>query len=130
MIEILQYTVVATIIFAIIDIVWKRVVANNLYENEVGEIIRHRPNYIASILVYIFIAFGLVFFVTEPAMLNDNLIYAILGGLLFGFIVSSVYALTNFAAIEDWSITITIMDVTWISFLTAITSMLTYFMFA
>jgi uncharacterized membrane protein len=129
MIDILQYAVIAATIYVILDVVWMKIVAKNLYENEVGEIIRKNPNYIASVLVYAFISFGLVFFVTEPALVNGNLVYAILGGLLYGFVVSSTYALTNLAIIKNWSITLSIVDITWMSFLASISSLLTYFIF-
>jgi uncharacterized membrane protein len=129
MFTILQYGVVALAIYVVLDLIWMSLVSKGVYRNEVGELIRTRPNYFAAALLYIVIAFGLVYFVTEPAISGANIVYAILAGLGFGFVVSAVYALTNLAILKNWSVTLALIDITWISFLSAATSLLTYLIF-
>jgi len=129
MLNLLMFTAVAFGIYLVIDLIWMALVSKRLYRNEVGEILRERPNYFLCVLIYIFLAFGLVFFVTQRAITDVNIGYAILGGLVYGFIISSAYALTNLAKLKDWSALLSLVDITWVSFLTATTSLLTYLIY-
>lgn len=130
MLTLLQYGVVALIIYVILDLVWMALVSKNIYGNEVGEIIRTNPNYFASSLLYLVLSFGLVYFVTQPAIVDGNIVFAILAGLGFGFVVSAVCSLSNLSILKNWSSTLALMDITWVSFLSAVTSLLTYLIFA
>lgn len=130
MLNVLLYGLVAFVIFAVLDLIWSALVSKNVYYNEVGEYVADKPNYFAAILTYILIAFGLVFFVTQPAIVDKVIVNAILQGLVFGFVVSGVYALTNLAMLKRWSVTVALIDIAWISFLCAGTSLITYLIFA
>jgi len=130
MLDILQYAVVALIIYFILDFIWTLLVAKPLYEREVGEYVREKPNYFASILVMIFFSLGLAFFVIEPAITDTNIVFAMLAGLFFGFVASTFYALSNIAIFKKWSLPLALIDITWISFLSAATSAFTYLIFA
>jgi uncharacterized membrane protein len=130
MLNILQYGAVALIIYVILDLIWMAAVSKKVYQNEVGEYMRVRPNYFSAALLYLVLAFGLVYFVTEPAIANDTIVTAILAGLGFGFVVSAVSALNNLAILKNWSPALALIDITWLSFLSAATSLLTYLIFA
>ena len=130
MFDILQFTVVALAIFIVMDLIWQRFVSKKIYMAEFDNLLRERPNYFATIAVYILLAFGLVFFVTSPAITDANVVFAILGGLVFGFITFGVYSLTNLALFERWNGIVVLVDITWGSFALAATSLLTYLIFA
>ena len=129
MLDILQYGVIALIIYFLLDFIWTLLVAKQLYEREVGEYVREKPNYFASILVMIFFSLGLSFFVIEPAITNTNVVFAMLAGLFFGFVAATFYALSNIAVFKKWSLPLALIDITWISFLSAATSAFTYLIF-
>ncbi|MBP7320884.1 MAG: DUF2177 family protein [Lachnospiraceae bacterium] len=74
----------------------------------------------------IFIA-GLVFFVINPAMEKNSWVFALLVGMLFGFITYSTYDLTNLATLKDWPLKITIIDLIWGSSLGGLVSTVTFF---
>ena len=80
----------------------------------------------AALFYLIFIA-GLVFFVINPAMEKNSWVFALLVGMLFGFITYSTYDLTNLATLKDWPIKITIIDLIWGSSLGGLVSTVTFF---
>jgi uncharacterized membrane protein len=129
MLDILQFTAVALAIFIFMDLIWQGLVSKKIYIAEFDNLLRHKPNYFAAVMVYVLLAFGLVFFVTSPAIADANIVFAILGGLAFGFVAYGVYTLTNLALFERWSATIVLVDLTWGSFVLSASSLLTYLIF-
>lgn len=113
MLEYLKMYVVALVVFLAIDIVWLAVIAKKLYQKELGFIMSAKPNWGAAILFYLIFIVGLVFFVIHPATEKDSWSYALLAGILFGFVSYSTYDLTNLATLADWPMKITIIDLIW-----------------
>lgn len=127
MIAILKMYIVALIVFFVIDLVWLGAVAKKLYRNELGFIMRDKPNWTAAIIFYLIFITGMVFFVIDPAVEKGSWTYALFAGLFFGFITYSTYDLTNLATLKDWSLKITVIDLIWGSSLGGIVSTITYF---
>ena len=117
---------IAFIIFLLIDILWLGIIAKNLYKNEIGHIMKEKPNWLAAIIFYILFIVGLVYFVIEPAVDKDSFIKALLPGLLFGLITYATYDLTNLATIKNWPLKITFIDLIWGSFLSGATASLSF----
>ncbi len=105
------------VIFIVIELLWILVLAKNLYAKELGYIMKSEPNLIpAAIFGLIFVA-GLVFFVVNPAIEQNNWMYALFAGIFYGLITYSTYTLTNFANLESWPLKVTIIDLLWGMFL-------------
>ena len=117
---------IAFIIFLLIDILWLGIIAKNLYKNEIGHIMKEKPNWLAAIIFYILFIVGLVYFVIEPVVDKDSFIKALLPGLLFGLITYATYDLTNLATIKNWPLKITFIDLIWGSFLSGATASLSF----
>lgn len=110
-------------IFLVIDLIWLGFIAKNLYAKHLGFIMAKNINWTAAIIFYMIFVGGILFFVVNPALEKDSMSYAIIVGALFGFITYATYDLTNLATLEDWPLFITIVDLIWGSFLSASTSL-------
>lgn len=113
-------------VFFIIDIVWLGFISKNLYSNYLGHLMAANVNWYAALLFYFMFIAGLVFFVINPSIEKQSVLYAILAGGFFGLIAYGTYDLTNLATIRDWPLNITIIDLIWGTFLNSTTSGITY----
>ena len=76
-----------------------------------------------AILCYVILIFSLNYFILN----NNKTIYQkIIDAFILGFVIYSVYDLTNYSTISNWSLNIVIIDSVWGGFLFAITTYLTY----
>jgi uncharacterized membrane protein len=122
----LKLYLIAFVVFFAIDMVWLGLIAKNLYSRHLGFIMAPQVKWVAAIVFYLLFIVGLVFFVIQPAIVKDSLTYAIFAGLLFGLITYATYDLTNLATLNNWPITITIIDLAWGSFLGMAVSTITF----
>lgn len=80
-------------------------------------------------MFYLFFVAALIFFVVDPAVVKGSWFNALLFGAFFGFICYATYDLTNQATIKDWPLLVTIVDLAWGTFFSAIVSLTTYFIY-
>jgi uncharacterized membrane protein len=120
---------IAFVLFFVIDLIWLGLIAKNLYQNQIGTLLKTNTNWTAAIIFYLLFIGGLVFFAIQPSISSATLWKAMLYGALFGFITYATYDLTNLVTLEGWPIKITIIDLIWGSFLGASTSSLTYVLY-
>ena len=123
----LKEYIVAVVVFFLIDMLWLGVIAKDLYAKELGNLLTSNINWIAAIIFYLLFVVGIVFFVIHPAIEKNSLNYAIVAGLLFGFMTYATYDLTNLATLKDWPLKIVFIDIAWGSFLSASVSVVTYY---
>ena len=102
--------------FLVIDLIWLGLIAKNLYQNQIGTLLKTNTNWTAAIIFYLLFIGGLVFFAIQPSITSATLWKAMLYGALFGFMTYATYDLTNLATLEGWPIQITIIDLIWGSF--------------
>lgn len=117
---------ITVVVFFLVDIIWLGFISKNLYQKYLGDFMAPKVNWTAAIIFYFIFIAGLVFFAINPAIEKESLKYAILVGGFFGFIAYSTYDLTNLSTLKDWPINITIIDITWGTFLNAATSGITF----
>jgi len=127
MLEVIKTYLIALVVFFTVDIIWLAIVAKKVYKKELGFIMSSKPNWIAAIIFYLVFIVGVVFFVINPAIEKDSWTYALLVGMLFGFITYATYDLTNLATLENWPIKITIIDLIWGTSLGGLVSTITFF---
>ena len=113
-------------VFFVIDLTWLGLIAKNLYSQQLGFIMKENVNWIAAISFYLIFIIGIVYFVVNPAIINDNWKYALFAGMLFGFISYATYDLTNLATLKDWPLKITIIDLIWGTSLGGLTSIISF----
>ncbi len=120
---------IALPVFFFFDMLWLGLIAKDLYRKQIGHLMKESVNWPAAIIFYILFIIGLVFFVINPSVEKNSWTYAVLVGAFFGFITYATYDLTNLAITKDWPLSITIIDLAWGTFLGAIVSVVTYFIY-
>jgi len=106
--------------FVILDAIWLGVVAPNFYKSQIGFILARNPNWAAAALFYLLFIAGMVVFVTGR---DGTLLQAAMRGALFGLVCYATYDLTNLATLEGWPIVVTVVDLSWGTFLGATTAL-------
>lgn len=114
----------AFLIFLLIDFLWLAKVAPKLYKSKIGHLMAENENFVAAGVFYVLFIAALVFFVISPAIDKRSVLYALGAGAFFGLATYGTYDLTNLATLKNWSISITVIDLIWGSFLCGSTSAL------
>ncbi len=125
--DILITLLVAGSVMGFLDFLWLGYIAKNLYANELGELLLEKPNMVAAIVFYIIYVIGVVVFAISPVLADGSLGSAVGYGALFGFFAYATYDLTNLATIKGFKLKVVLIDMCWGTFLTAVTSGVTYF---
>lgn len=123
----LLHFVIALIVFFAIDLVWLGLIAKNLYSKYLGFIMSDKVNWIAALIFYALFIVGLLVFVIEPALQDQNFTQLVLRAALFGLVTYATYDLTNLATLKDWPIQITIIDLIWGTTLSTLVSVISVF---
>lgn len=118
--------IIAFVVFLVIDLIWLAFISRKLYQNLIGDLLKSKVNWSAAIIFYLLFITGLVVFVISPGIELKSLSKVMFLGSLFGLITYATYDLTNLATMKNWPLSITIIDLTWGTFLGFSTSTLTY----
>jgi len=113
--------------FLVIDMIWLGLVARTFYRNQLGYIMSSNVNWPAAIIFYLLFIVGLIFFVVYPSIGRDSWVYALFSGAFFGLICYATYDLTNLATLKGWPLKVTLVDLAWGSFLSAVLSLIGFF---
>ncbi|MDX9893198.1 MAG: DUF2177 family protein [Patescibacteria group bacterium] len=116
MTKIISHYLISLIIFLAIDLVWLGMVAKNIYQQQLGQLMRPNPNWLAAIIFYAIYVVGILVFIVYPY--QQNLTKVLLMGALFGFIAYATFDLTSLAVIKNWPLKMTIIDLIWGAVLT------------
>lgn len=121
--QLLKTAATCGVVFAILDAIWLGFVMNGFYRTQLAPIVRLAvdgsiaPNWPAAVLVYALLGIGVAWFVLPSVTTAAS---AVARGALFGFCVYGVYDLTNFSTLAQYPLAITVVDVAWGTFATAI----------
>lgn len=113
---------VTLIAMVLIDAVWLSTMADRLYRPVMGDMLAPEFRLAPAIVFYLIYPAGLVFLAVRPAFREGAPTVAILSGAVVGFIAYATYDLTNQATLIRWSTALTIADLCWGTFLSAIAS--------
>lgn len=130
MLTLTQYVLVYLIsvpVFFAIDMVWLGLVANKLYQSQLGFLLGP-VNWPVAIAFYLIFLVGLLIFVIAPAVETKSIMHALVFGALFGFFTYATYDLTNWATVKDWPWLISVVDMAWGTVLSASVSVVTYWL--
>jgi uncharacterized membrane protein len=106
-------------VFFAIDMLWLGVLAQGLYQQQIGGLMKDDVNWWAAILFYMIFIAGMVFFVIEPAREKRSWRHALFAGAAFGFVTYATFDLTALALLKDWTLFITLVDLAWGTVLSA-----------
>jgi uncharacterized membrane protein len=107
---------ISAIVFVVIDSIYLNLI-KDYFGNQI-KVIQGSPikiNYLATIICYIFLIFGLNYFIIKPNR-------SIQDAFLLGLVIYGVYETTNKALFSKWSWTTVIIDTLWGGILFALTT--------
>jgi uncharacterized membrane protein len=108
------------------DFTWLQFTLEPLYRPVLGPILLSNFNTPVALLFYVLYAAAIVILVVRPARRENSGLTALLTGGVLGFIAYGTYDLTNLATLRNFSLTLTIADMAWGTFVTAIASSIGY----
>lgn len=114
----IKISLVSTVIFVILDLLWLALIANKIYFNSLGYLADIKDGKIvfnlkAGLTIQVIIAAGLVFFISMALQLNNTLMTSMTAGAVSGFILYATYDMTNLSFIKGYTLYITIIDMAW-----------------
>jgi len=118
--------IATSVAFLVIDIVWISVFLKDVYDAQLGDMMRETPNGLSGGAFYVIYIFGIVFFAIRPALAAGCTKTAFINGALLGIISYGTYTLTNHAIFSQWSALLVYSDIAWGAFLTGASATLGY----
>jgi uncharacterized membrane protein len=107
---------ISAIVFVVLDYFYLNLI-KNYFENQV-QLVQGSPlklNYLGAILCYIFLIFGINYFIIKPKR-------SIQDAFLLGLIIYAVFETTNLALFSNWSWFTVLIDSLWGGVLFALTT--------
>ena len=111
--------VAAALVFGVLDAAWLNWAGPNFYRPKLGDLLADRFRIVPALLFYAAYIAAIVWFAVLPG-LTGGLGAAALNGALLGAICYATYDLTNQATLRNWSSAVTVADIAWGAFATAV----------
>jgi uncharacterized membrane protein len=99
--------------FLAIDMIWIAAVVRPMYNQQLGSLLRASPQLGAALVFYLTYAAGIVYFAVLPALASGDVRRALVNGAALGGLAYGTYALTNYALLEGWTLTLAAADLGW-----------------
>ena len=112
----------SAVVFLVLDAVWLTVMADRLYRPALGHLMLERFALGPAAVFYAIYLAGVVVFAVSPALGSGRWLASLGLGALLGLMAYATYDLTNQATLKDWSWTVTIADLCWGTFVTAVSA--------
>jgi uncharacterized membrane protein len=127
----MRTTVVAyiatAIVFFAMDFAWLTVALNTLYKPQLGGLLLDKPNMPVAAGFYLLYVVGVLAFAVMPALAQGDWTRALWGGALLGLVAYGTYDMTNLATTAGWSPIVSVVDMAWGTFVTAVSSVAGYY---
>ena len=107
-------------VFLAIDAVWLTIAAQRLYRPLMGDMLLEGFRLAPAALFYLIYIAGIVVFAIVPALASDRWTTATSYGAFLGLFAYATYDLTNQATLKNWPVMVTVADLCWGTFLTAV----------
>ena len=115
-------TLLASLIFLLIDVIWLSFATKSFYRPLIGELLTDKPILWAAALFYLLYVIGMSIVVIQPCINDDSVFKSVYIGFVFGLVAYGTYNLTNMAVLKGWSPTVTFVDMFWGGSLTAVSA--------
>ena len=116
----------SAVVFLVLDFIWLSNASRLLYRPKLGNLLSENPNLGVAALFYLFYVAGVVILVVLPAESARSWLMAVGLGAVLGFVAYGTYDFTNLATIRDWPAIVSIIDLIWGTFVTAVTALAGY----
>jgi uncharacterized membrane protein len=101
-----------------LDATWIYLFMSKLFNAEMPHLMRPSIWVTPAILFYLVYCAGLVLLVIQRPDVGGDLLRSALYSALMGFLAYSTYDLTNLATLQGWTLTVTVVDILWGTFVT------------
>ncbi len=111
--------------FGALDALWLRWAGPNLYRPALGELLAPSFRPAPAVVFYLLYVAALVWFAVRAGHANGlegGIGIAMLNGALFGAICYATYDLTNQATMKVWPVHVTLIDIAWGAFASAVSA--------
>jgi uncharacterized membrane protein len=115
-------TLLAALIFLIIDIIWLSFAVKSFYRPNLGDLLLDKPVMWAAAMFYLIYVFGLAVVIIDPSLNSEDTFKFLFKAFMFGLVAYGTYNLTNMATIKGWSAKVVFVDMFWGGSLTAFAS--------
>jgi len=112
----------AALVFGTLDFFWLRWAGPNLYQPVIGDIMAESIRFGAAGVFYVLYLFGMLWFAVRPGLHAGSVKVAVTNGALLGGLCYATFDLTSQAVMIVWATHITIADIAWGAFATAVAS--------
>ena len=112
--------VTAAVVFLACDALWLGVIAKNFYREKLGAMMLEKPLLGAAAVFYLLYVVGLLVFIILPQARDGSWKSALGFGALFGLVAYATYDMSNLATLRDWSTSLSVVDMAWGAFATAV----------
>jgi len=106
--------------FLVLDAVWLSAMAQRLYRPAIGHLMRAGFAWEPALVFYLLYILGLVIFGVMAGLARGRSAVAAGRCALFGLIAYATYDLTNQATLRDWPWAVTLADLLWGTFASAL----------
>ena len=113
---------VAAVLFLVIDIAGISLFLRDVYEAQLGSMMRPTASLPAAALFYVGYIGVILYLAVRPALAEKRILTAVLHGAALGAIAYGTYTLTNYAIFAQWSVLLVVSDIGWGTFLTAVSA--------
>jgi uncharacterized membrane protein len=120
----------ALIIFGVVDIAWLSMMGNVFYKPLLGDMLASSVRPLPAIVFYLFFPVGLATFAIVPALRENSPVMAAGYAALLGALCYATYDLTNHAVMRQWSTAVTVADIAYGAFASAVAAVATYYIVA
>jgi uncharacterized membrane protein len=114
------------LIFLGIDLVWLSIMTPRLYKPQLAAFMADRFHLLPALVFYVLFTVGLMALVVFPAVERGSVSRALILGGLLGLVAYATYDLTNLASVKNWPVVISVVDITWGTFLSATSAVIGY----
>jgi uncharacterized membrane protein len=114
------------VIFVGLDFIWLSQMGQTFYRRILGDMAVEGFRLAPAVLFYAIYVLGIVILAIAPAFDAGRWQVALWRGLIFGLCAYATYDLTNQATLRNWSTALTLVDLSWGTFLTAAAATLGY----
>lgn len=101
------------------DAIWLGLVARTFYRDQLGDMMLPNPNLAVAALFYLFFAAAVVLLAVMPGVRSQSLLMAAGYGAVLGLAAYGTYDVTNLATLKGWPVAMSLVDMTWGTFVTA-----------
>ena len=106
-------------VFVGLDAIWLLATNASVYRPVLAPILLNGVRPVPAVLFYLVYLTGTLIIAVRPALMSRRWPQATIMGAIFGFFAYATYDLTNQATLAVWSTKITLLDLSWGTFLTA-----------